>query len=1448
MNSPPPNSKSTDAQFKLGLLKVLRSNYFAEVDRMTEAHNQGLFKQESIIDEKEWLNCGKPIVDKRPVHEAKRANEKEVQDEGEEQRKQRLENLNLYLMDGVFKAGEEMGLQEWNKRRLEKSLISEQKFYYFDDDGNLVADREFFEEKIQRLFLIDFDENLALQTHQRPASRCARENQNKQLPFRLDIFIGVLQFSYHPQFSREDQYVADLKYLIKKYRKRADLALIPHYQKTLNILEKETTELQSRPDDTKMEMEMIQLEKERLREELRKEIDNLQKLMEQIYAKWDTIKEERKTVGATSSPYKLGVRFYNSTDNTKEVDFILQQIEIHKESNKDQIISKAEEARRQTIRSFRVQLEIVINNQVVAQTRKVNLDWPSFEARIMEKLQVYVFTKPTSVKLRIWKVQLINKLIDEIEIELPGEKSFAITSTGFVLKEAYFAQGRKTIRDTRYQDLISQNNKALNYKSTEEEFEGFISFRTEWPDFGPKMPPESLDMQYHQLETKYEDELGDADDIEKMIVDEKYFDINDPRNEELFEKLTKKQDKQTEVVSGECVVPYSNIKSKRQQLLKLKFVQPQLSKYKIPLLEQQIERDGELTQFLGEDDDQMDYEKELRNQNKEDQFQILGDYINDEATKQRLLSIQKTLQARKIEAKLKRAKNQSGLISIENVVNEFHFEAAASLLAECIKSIFTKRRKLGPQKRTNLDKKNPTQLSEVQISALVIQGNNVPIRSSDVSKLLEVKQKLNQYNSVKETIELLGKIKKVSPIIQVSLDIQSENVKIIRNIDVLKKKQKPQLPGQLQAFGQQEDEEYEADIERLIIGQKDDQLTSEVEGVNPEWNELIDFRIGREFKQQQFDPEDLINSRNKVTFTLFDQIGWFKQKGMNTQEHTLTITRRYIGSVTIPLLNLFQQEKMSGRFRINRPLFLLNYRTLNVENFLMDQRNQTSQQNELQNLHNNFDIIDPHIPTTIELTMTLEPSIKVNEDLSATTYFPGAESTNLFLYGIRQLNRYREQFKDRYIKFWAENLKGESVFLPRFITPLKPPEIDFTANSIEKAARYVSLIPFRNDTEVFRDLPDIYCNSQEFIDLRAGDFEEHALLLCNFFMYIDEKILKRDDIKNYVVMGRGLPEGKTQYVMRRFTKSNFVELWNPQTGEVFVFQNQEYVKTLFCFTVSKGYKNLNDVDDDACPLTNIGCIFDNQNIYINIQNTEAPSEMNFNIEDTHFWEPLLNKDQIKAFFPKGILPISNELVFDVPSVERSILVQDELDKFLKNKIKDYRFEDLGQKKAHFTTTFNNQRYAQLTEFIRDRVLFDLESFKFRIRTTGLASEYGAKKNNDQQQQDQQNHEEQEPINHESNQQWTYQKSLDYLKKLQEMLIRQQEKHVRGSKEMYGFPLNFSFVDYERAWDEIKATGIADIMSDDIEFLCITRCFPYPHYVLSTWVFIAVLYKSKPADM
>jgi len=43
------------------------------------------------------------------------------------------------------------------------------------------------------------------------------------------------------------------------------------------------------------------------------------------------------------------------------------------------------------------------------------------------------------------------------------------------------------------------------------------------------------------------------------------------------------------------------------------------------------------------------------------------------------------------------------------------------------------------------------------------------------------------------------------------------------------------------------------------------------------------------------------------------------------------------------------------------------------------------------------------LPTTIDLSLTLDPPLKVAENFASTDYFPGAESTNFFLYGVRKL-------------------------------------------------------------------------------------------------------------------------------------------------------------------------------------------------------------------------------------------------------------------------------------------------------------------------------------------------------------------------------------------------------------------------------------------------------------
>lgn len=72
----------------------------------------------------------------------------------------------------------------------------------------------------------------------------------------------------------------------------------------------------------------------------------------------------------------------------------------------------------------------------------------------------------------------------------------------------------------------------------------------------------------------------------------------------------------------------------------------------------------------------------------------------------------------------------------------------------------------------------------------------------------------------------------------------------------------------------------------------------------------------------------------------------------------------------------------------------------------------------------------------------------------------------------------------RNIRTIGENICGQSVLICRFLTPQAPPNdiYDYAHNkndpyAIERAARYVSLIPFLEDCQAFNDFPDLYCNS-----------------------------------------------------------------------------------------------------------------------------------------------------------------------------------------------------------------------------------------------------------------------------------------------------------------------------------------------------------------------------------
>ena len=66
----------------------------------------------------------------------------------------------------------------------------------------------------------------------------------------------------------------------------------------------------------------------------------------------------------------------------------------------------------------------------------------------------------------------------------------------------------------------------------------------------------------------------------------------------------------------------------------------------------------------------------------------------------------------------------------------------------------------------------------------------------------------------------------------------------------------------------------------------------------------------------------------------------------------------------------------------------------------------------------------------------------------------------------------------------------------------------------------------------------------------------------------------------------------------------------------------------------------------------------------------------------------------------------------------------------------------------------------------------------------------------------------------------------------------------AGKTIYGFPLNMTYIDCEKVWENIKMTEIQDIFKNEIEYVCSVKCFPYFNYVISVWVFIAVLIEEN----
>lgn len=319
-------------------------------------------------------------------------------------------------------------------------------------------------------------------------------------------------------------------------------------------------------------------------------------------------------------------------------------------------------------------------------------------------------------------------------------------------------------------------------------------------------------------------------------------------------------------------------------------------------------------------------------------------------------------------------------------------------------------------------------------------------------------------------------------------------------------------------------------------------------------------------------PNSLLESEigiESLFLNLFDEVTINLKDGQDADSDKIIHQRKernWLGSMHMPFSTIWERVRIDGMFHMKIPMITLGYERANSV--------VSTETPQLAGLISSGE-------TLLHLFITLDPPLAQPQKLKLK--FQSEESEKFLSYcksWVVSLEKYK-----RVIFNTTISIEGKTTFICRYIQKQKPPS---GLESVANMTRYVSTIPFIPNRTAFAAECMIWCTSEQMLKIGAGDFAEHAILLCNYFL--------SSGLDAFVLLGRGLPEGIVSYVLVRdqFNLSNDKFLPRENTQDPLKsdkFGPQKYV--LYNPVTGDSYK----IFDTHIPLKEIGCVFNSDNVF-----------------------------------------------------------------------------------------------------------------------------------------------------------------------------------------------------------------------------------------------------------